>query len=98
MDLGFLEWQVHSAKRSPPPLGGGQQLIEALPPEPPQDRKSTLAASIGGLDRAAPAAEPFERTAAASYLSAEEIARCAQQFGQEDDITVLSLSLALCSR
>jgi GAF domain-containing protein len=36
----------------------------------------------------------FERTSAASRLSADEIARSAQQFGQEDDITVLSLALA----
>jgi serine phosphatase RsbU (regulator of sigma subunit) len=36
----------------------------------------------------------FERTCAASHLSAEEIARSAQRFGQEDDITVLSLELS----
>jgi hypothetical protein len=36
----------------------------------------------------------FERTSAASRLSADEIARTAQRFGQEDDITVLSLALA----
>jgi sigma-B regulation protein RsbU (phosphoserine phosphatase) len=36
----------------------------------------------------------FERTAAISNQSAEEIAHAAQQFGQEDDITVLTLSLA----
>jgi serine phosphatase RsbU (regulator of sigma subunit) len=33
----------------------------------------------------------FERTAAISNQSAEEIARAAQQFGQEDDITVLTV-------
>jgi GAF domain-containing protein len=36
----------------------------------------------------------FERTSSASRLGANEIARSAQQFGQEDDITVLSLALA----
>jgi phosphoserine phosphatase RsbU/P len=35
----------------------------------------------------------FERTAAISTRSAGEIARAAQQFGQEDDITVLTLTL-----
>lgn len=34
----------------------------------------------------------FGRTAALSTQPAEEIARAAQQFGQEDDITVLTLS------
>jgi serine phosphatase RsbU (regulator of sigma subunit) len=33
----------------------------------------------------------FERTAAISTQAAEEIARTAQQFGQEDDITVLTV-------
>jgi hypothetical protein len=36
----------------------------------------------------------FERTAAISTRSAEEIALAAQQFGQEDDITVLTLAFA----
>jgi serine phosphatase RsbU (regulator of sigma subunit) len=36
----------------------------------------------------------FERTAAISGTSADQIARAAQQFGQEDDITVLTLTLA----
>jgi serine phosphatase RsbU (regulator of sigma subunit) len=36
----------------------------------------------------------FDRTAAISTQSAEEIARSAQQFGQDDDITVLTLAFA----
>jgi hypothetical protein len=36
----------------------------------------------------------FERTAAISGRSAEDIARAAQAFGQEDDITVLTLTFA----
>ena len=36
----------------------------------------------------------FDRTAAISNQSAEEIAHAAQQFGQEDDITVLTLAFA----
>ena len=36
----------------------------------------------------------FERTAAISNQSAEEIARAAQHFGQDDDITVLTLARA----
>jgi len=36
----------------------------------------------------------FERTAAISTQSAEAIARAAQQFGQEDDITVLTVTFA----
>ena len=35
----------------------------------------------------------FDRTAALSALSAVEIARAAQHFGQEDDITVLTMAL-----
>ena len=34
----------------------------------------------------------FERTRAISGKSAEQIAKAAEQFGQEDDITVLTLS------
>ena len=36
----------------------------------------------------------FDRTQASTNLPADQIARRAQHFGQEDDITVLSLSLA----
>ena len=36
----------------------------------------------------------FDRTAALSTKAAEDIARAAQQFGQEDDITVLTLQFA----
>jgi len=36
----------------------------------------------------------FDRTAAISRQSAESIAAAAQQFGQEDDITVLTLTFA----
>lgn len=36
----------------------------------------------------------FERTAAGSSGHADEIARAAQEFGQQDDITVLTLALA----
>ncbi len=36
----------------------------------------------------------FERSAALSIQSAEAIARAAQAFGQDDDITVLTLSYA----
>jgi len=36
----------------------------------------------------------FERTTAISSCSAEAIARAARAFGQEDDITVLTLTFA----
>jgi sigma-B regulation protein RsbU (phosphoserine phosphatase) len=36
----------------------------------------------------------FDRTCQISTQSAEDIARAAQQFGQEDDITVLTLTFA----
>ena len=36
----------------------------------------------------------FDRTAAISTQSAEEVAKAAQAFGQEDDITVLTLTFA----
>jgi phosphoserine phosphatase RsbU/P len=36
----------------------------------------------------------FDRTRSISRQSAQSIAAAAQQFGQEDDITVLSLTVA----
>jgi serine phosphatase RsbU (regulator of sigma subunit) len=36
----------------------------------------------------------FDRTRAISTRSPEEIAQAAQQFGQEDDITVLTVTFA----
>jgi serine phosphatase RsbU (regulator of sigma subunit) len=51
--------------------------------------------SDGVLEATNPAGElfGFDRTRAISTQSAEEIARHAQQFGQDDDITVLTLVL-----
>ena len=52
--------------------------------------------SDGVVEARSPSGElfGFERTAAISTQAAEEIARAAQQFGQEDDITVLTLTRA----
>jgi phosphoserine phosphatase RsbU/P len=60
----------------------------------PCDRLTFL--SDGVVEARNPAGElfGFERTAALSTESAQAIARAAQAFGQEDDITVLTLTLA----
>jgi Stage II sporulation protein E (SpoIIE) len=52
--------------------------------------------SDGVVEAQSPAGElfGFDRTAAISTQSAESIAAAAQQFGQQDDITVLTLSFA----
>lgn len=57
----------------------------------PDDRLTFL--SDGVVEAQSPSGElfGFDRTAAISTSSAEEIAAAAQQFGQEDDITVLTL-------
>jgi sigma-B regulation protein RsbU (phosphoserine phosphatase) len=60
----------------------------------PGDRITFL--SDGVVEAQSPSGElfGFERTAAISAQSAETIARAAQQFGQEDDITVLTLAFS----
>jgi len=52
--------------------------------------------SDGVLEARSPDGElyGFERLAALTLMSAQEIAEAAQRFGQEDDITVLTLALA----
>jgi len=56
--------------------------------------QSLMLLSDGVLEATNPAGElfGFDRTAAISRQPAEEIARRAQQFGQDDDITVLTLT------
>ena len=58
--------------------------------------ESVLLLSDGVVEARNPQGElfGFERTAAISSQSAESIAHAAQAFGQEDDITVLTLTLA----
>lgn len=58
----------------------------------PGDRLTFL--SDGVVEAQSPSGElfGFERTRAISTQSAEEIARAAQQYGQQDDITVLTLT------
>jgi len=58
--------------------------------------ESLLFVSDGVIEARNPEGElfGFERTAALSTQSAEKIAHAAQAFGQEDDITVLTLTLA----
>jgi hypothetical protein len=60
----------------------------------PGDRLTFL--SDGVVEARSPAGElfGFDRTAAISTQSAEDIASAAQAFGQEDDITVLTLTFA----
>jgi serine phosphatase RsbU (regulator of sigma subunit) len=62
---------------------------------PPSARLTLI--TDGVLEATDPATKElfgFERTAALSNQSAEEIAQAAQKFGQEDDITVLTLTFA----
>jgi hypothetical protein len=60
----------------------------------PNDRLTFV--SDGVLEATSPSGElyGFDRTQAASTEPANEIARCAQHFGQQDDITVLTLLLS----
>jgi Stage II sporulation protein E (SpoIIE) len=60
----------------------------------PNDRLTLL--TDGVVEAQSPTGElfGFDRTAAISTQTAEEIAQAAQQFGQEDDITVLTLQFA----
>jgi hypothetical protein len=78
------------------PLGIAAQTVyeEVALRLAPGDRITLL--SDGVVEAQNPAGElfGFDRTAAISTQSADEIARAAQHFGQEDDITVLTLSLA----
>jgi serine phosphatase RsbU (regulator of sigma subunit) len=83
------------------PIGGGIPLgilanteyLETTVQLPPG--QSLMLLSDGVLEATNPAGElfGFDRTRAISTQSAEEIARHAQQFGQDDDITVLTLVL-----
>jgi serine phosphatase RsbU (regulator of sigma subunit) len=58
--------------------------------------QSLVLLSDGVVEARNPAGElfGFERTASLSTKSADQIARAAKQFGQEDDITVLTLQFA----
>lgn len=51
-------------------------------------------ASFGYVPPVVAAPAGFDRTMAISTLSSEQIAQAAQQFGQEDDITVLTLTFS----
>jgi serine phosphatase RsbU (regulator of sigma subunit) len=60
----------------------------------PGDRITLLSDGVVEARNAAGDLFGFERTAEISGQSAETIAQEAQRFGQEDDITVLTLSFA----
>jgi phosphoserine phosphatase RsbU/P len=78
------------------PLGiiAGAGYTETAFPLAPGDRLTFL--SDGVAEARNPAGElfGFERAATISTQAAESIARAAQHFGQEDDITVLTLTFA----
>lgn len=61
-------------------------------PWPPGDRLTLITDGIVEAQNGAGELFGFERTAKLSLEPAETIAQTAQQFGQEDDITVLSLN------
>jgi hypothetical protein len=75
-------------------LSAKSTYVETVFTLPPGAQLTLL--TDGVVEALSPARElfGFERTAAISTQSAEEIARAAQQFGQEDDITVLTLTFA----
>ncbi|MGD0481482.1 MAG: SpoIIE family protein phosphatase [Terracidiphilus sp.] len=60
----------------------------------PGDRLTFLSDGVVEARNASGELFGFDRTASISTQSADQIARAAQGFGQEDDITVLTLSLA----
>jgi phosphoserine phosphatase RsbU/P len=78
------------------PLGIAEQAnyAESILALAPGDRLTLV--SDGIVEAQSPTRElfGFERTAAISTQSAEAIAAAAKQFGQEDDITVLTLTFA----
>jgi serine phosphatase RsbU (regulator of sigma subunit) len=75
-------------------LAAGVAYPEATFTLPPSARLTLI--TDGVLEATSPTTKElfgFERTAALSTQTAEEIARTAQEFGQDDDITVLTLTL-----
>lgn len=93
-----------------PPYGNGQEIqldnglplgiardaiyIETAIKLAPNDRLTLLTDGVVEAQNATRELFGFERTAAISRNTAGEIARAAQAFGQEDDITVLTLEFA----
>ena len=79
------------------PLGvvPGIKYIETSVTLEPGDRLTFLSDGVVEARSAAGELFGFERTAAISMQPANQIAEAAQTFGQEDDITVLTLTLAL---
>jgi serine phosphatase RsbU (regulator of sigma subunit) len=78
------------------PLGlvSGEEYPETHFRMNPGDRLTLLSDGVVEAQNATGELFGFERTAAISSQTAEEIARAAQHFGQEDDITVLTLTMA----
>jgi hypothetical protein len=78
------------------PLGldGGATYAESSFPLEPGAQLTLMTDGVVESRNAAGELFGFERTAAISTQSAEEIARAAQAFGQEDDITALTLTRA----
>jgi phosphoserine phosphatase RsbU/P len=60
----------------------------------PNDRLTFLSDGVVEAQSSTGELFGFDRTAAISTRSAEAIAAAAQQFGQEDDITVFTLTFA----
>lgn len=78
------------------PLGiiSGVRFAETSVTLDPGDRLTFLSDGVVEARNASGELFGFERTASLSIESADQIARAAQQFGQDDDITVLTLTLA----
>ena len=78
------------------PLGvaAGAEYAEVSFALNPRDRLTFLSDGVVEARNAAGELFGFDRTRAISAQSAEQIAAAAQQFGQEDDITILTLTFA----
>lgn len=73
-------------------LSADSTYVETISILPPGAQVTLLTDGVLEAQSSARELFGFDRTAAISTRSAEEIARAAQAFGQEDDITVLTIS------
>jgi phosphoserine phosphatase RsbU/P len=85
--------EVASASALPLGVDCGARYSETCVALEPGDRLTFMSDGVAEARNATGQLFGFERTAAISTEPAEEIAAAAQAFGQEDDITALSLTL-----
>ena len=80
-------------RSSPSPVDAGADYAEAQVQLAPGDRLTFISDGVIEARNAAGELFGFDRTRQLSSRAAEQIAEAAVKFGQQDDITVLTLSL-----